>query len=99
MAQVFGGLGWFFQKSMRNVAWAKNLGRPILCDLGCSIYNYFFHWRMLNKHWHAHKTCLFGQTTKQSLSKAESWKSLKYQQFWGLETNSRWLQTKSVTFN
>ena len=29
-------------------------------------------------HWDAFKICLFGQTTKQSLSNFEPWKSYKY---------------------
>ena len=39
-------------------------------------------WRMLKNHWNTLNICLFGQTTKQTLSKFEPWR------YWNLENKS-----------
>ena len=40
--------------------------------------------RMLKNHWNTVKICLSGQTTKQTLSSFEPWKSWNYKQLWRL---------------
>ena len=39
---------------------------------------------MLKNHWNTLIICLFGQTTKQPLSKFASWKIWEYKKLWGL---------------
>ena len=53
---------------------------------------------MLKNHFNAHKTCLFGQITKQPLSYFETWKSWKYKQIWGLQPDHGYLLLPTVTY-
>ena len=51
---------------------------------------------MLKNHRNTLITCLLAQTTKQSLSKFETWKSWKYKQLWGMEPDTRCLLKKYI---